>query len=218
VSPAAQELRNKLKAEFDVGRKAFHDSMTTTQTHIDVAGADLARLRANLKTQAAATRAATGLRVEELTRMLDAARDEQQGKIEDYLTTLQRDMGSLNAELKSATAGERADLELTAKAMRKEWDSTRAALTASLEAELSELKERIGSVRAAAAGTREAAKTTVRTRTADLHAKSEVAQKRLHALKQAGEAAFNEIHHGARAAMIDLRIAVERARADIHAA
>ena len=215
MSPTAQEMKTKLNAEFEAGRKTLHDAVATAQNTIDTATADLARLRANLKTEATEARTKTNARVDELTGKLDAAREEQQNRIEAYLKTLHREIGSINAELSRATLGEKADLETTLRAMRRESDSARVALTTSFECELTELKARVSSVRAAADQMKVAAKAMV---IAELHTGYEAAESKLRNLKQAGDAAFNELQHGVRKAFAELRKAVERARADIHAA
>jgi hypothetical protein len=116
-------------------------------------------------------------------------------------------------------AGKKAfHVEAKAKVVREEYDATRRALTASLDAELAEWKARIGTVLDTAAGKKVAATAAVHARIADLHAKHEAAQKKLHALKQANTAAFGDLHRGLETAIGELKTALQHARADIAAA
>jgi len=215
VSPTAQELKANLKAEFDARRKTLHDSVTTLQSTIDTATADLARLRVNLKTEVAEARTKTNARIDELTGNLDAAREAQQNRIGAFLDVLRHEISSINAELKLAAAGEKADLEATLRVMRRESDSARVALTTSLEGELTELKARIASVRTAADLTKTTAKAMV---IAELRAGYQAAETKMCNLNQSGDAAFNELQHGVRSALAELKSALKRARADIHPA
>ena len=59
-----------------------------------------------------------------------------------------------------------------------------------MDAELAELKARISTAQEAAAEKKATAKAAIQAKIADLQAKHEAAQKKLHALKQANAAAF----------------------------
>ena len=109
-------------------------------------------------------------------------------------------------------------VETKAKAFREEYDSARSALTASLDAELTEWKTRIGATLDAANEKKVAAKSAVQAKIADLQAKHEAAQKKLHALKQANAAAYGELQRALRTAIAEIKTAVQHARADISAA
>jgi chromosome segregation ATPase len=154
-------------------------------------------------------------RVTELTKDLDAARKEQQAKIEERLKQLHTSIQAINAELKHASAEGKAEEEAKAKVVREEYDSARRSLIGSVEAELVEWKARITTAFDAAAEKKAAATTALQAKVADVHAKHDAAQKKLHALKQANEAAFNELHRGVRAAIGELKTALEHARTDI---
>ena len=69
-----------------------------------------------------------------------------------------------------------------------------------------------------AAGKKAAATASIKVKIADLHAKHDAAQKKLHALKQTNAAAFGELHRGVQTAIGEVRTALEHARADIAAA
>lgn len=151
------ELKDKVTADFEAGKKAFHDAMVKAQSQIDTAAAEIHKLRAELKTQTDEARAKTMARVDELTKKLDATRKEQQTQIEARLKELHTNIESINAELKHATAEGKIAGEAKAKAAREEYDSARRALTASLDAELAEWKARIDAALDAAAGKKVAA-------------------------------------------------------------
>jgi len=214
----SQELKDKVSTDFEAGKKASHDAMAKVQSQIDVATAEVNKLRADLKTQTAEAKIKTLARVDELTKNLDATRKEQQDKTQARLKELHTDIESINGELKHATAEGKVAVDAKAKAVREEYDSTRSALTASLDAELAEWKARIGTAHDAAAEKKAATKATVQAKIADLHAKHEAAQKKLYALKQANSAAFGELHRGVQTAIAEVKTAVQHARADITAA
>jgi polyhydroxyalkanoate synthesis regulator phasin len=218
MSTKPQELKDKVTADFEAGKKAFHEAMTKAQGQIDTAAVEINKLRAELKTEAAEAKTKTAARVDELTKKLDATRKEQQDKIEARLKALHTEIDSVNAELKHASASEKVAIEAKAKALHAEYESTRKALTASLDAELAEWKTRIGTALDVAAEKKAEAKATIQAKLTDLHAKHEAAQKKLQALKQANAAAFGELHHGVRTAIGEVKTAVQHARADILAA
>ncbi len=216
--PKPQEVKDHVSADFEARRKAFHESMAKVQSQIDLAAAEMNKLRTEMKTQSADAKAKTVARVDELTKDLDATRKEQQEKIEARLKEIHADIESMNAELKHATTEGKVAVEAKAKTFREEYDSARSALTASLDAELAEWKTRIGATLDAAAEKKVAAKSAVQAKIADLQAKHEAAQKKLHALKQANAAAFSELQRGVRAAIAEVKTAVQHARTDISAA
>jgi hypothetical protein len=218
MSSTPLELKDKVTADFEAGKKAFHEAMAKAQGQVDVANAEITKLRAELKTQAAEAKTKTAARIDELTKKLDATRKEQQDKIEARLKALRTESDSVNAEVKHATAEDKVAFEAKAKALHEEYESTRTALTASLDAELAEWKTRINAVLDAAADRKAAAKATIQAKLSDLHAKQEAAQKKLQALKQANAAAFGELQHGVRTAINEVKTAVQHARADIRAA
>jgi predicted nucleic acid-binding Zn-ribbon protein len=202
----------------EADKKAFHAAMAKAQSHIDAATAEIQKLRAELKTQTTEAKDKTIARVDELTRDLDATRKGQQADIEAHLKKLHTDIDSLNAELKHATAQGKVEVEAKARAVREEYDAARKVLTASLDAELAEWKDRIGAAVDLAAGKKADAKTAVKAKIADLKAKHEAAQRKLHALKHADMAAFDELHHGVRTARAAVKTALQHAHADIAAA
>jgi len=217
--PKHQEAKDRVTVHFEAGKKAFHEAMEKAQSHIDVATVEINKLRGELKTHAAEAKTKTMARVDELTKNLDATRREQQDKIEGRLKELHADIGSLNAELKHATGEEKVAMEAKARAAHEEYDFARNALTASLDAELAEWKTRIGTALDEAAEKKAAAaKAAVQAKIADMQAKHEAAQKKLHALRQANAAAFGELQHGVRRAISEVKTAVQHARADIAAA
>ena len=216
--PEPQHLTAKPIPSFETDKKAFHDSMAKAQKQIDVATAEINKLRAELKAQTDEAKAKTMARVAELTKNLDATRQEQQAEIEARLKQLHTSIQSINAELKHATAEGEVAAEAKAKAVREEYDSARHALTASLEAELAEWKARINTTFGAAAEKKTAATAAVHAKLADLHAKQDAAQKQVHALKMANEAAFNELQRGVRVAIDEVKTALQRARADVTSA
>ena len=218
MNAKSQELKDKVTADFEAGKKAFHDALAKAQVEISTVTAEITRLRTDLKTETAEAKVNTMTRVNELTKKLDAARKEEQDKIEARLKELHNEIESVNAEVKHATAAGKVAAEAKAKAVREDYDSTRRALTASLDAELAEWKARINTSLDAAAETKAAAKAAVEAKIADLHAKHEAAQKKLQALKQANVAAFDELHRGVRTAIAEVKTAVQHARADITAA
>jgi predicted nucleic acid-binding Zn-ribbon protein len=215
MSATAQELKDRATTDFEAGKKAFHDAMTKAQSQIDVANAEVNKLRTDLKTQSDEVKSKTLARVDELTKNLETARREQQAEIEARLKELHKDIESTNADLKHATAEGKTAAEATAKALRQEYDSARHVLTASLDGELAELKALIGMAADVAAGKKAAATASVQAKLADLRAKHEAAQKKLHALKQANVAAFGELHRGVRSAIGEVTAALQRARKDI---
>jgi chromosome segregation ATPase len=215
--PQSQQLKYKMSADFEAGKKTFHDSMAKAQKQIDVTTAEVNKLRAELKTQTDEAKAKTMARVAELTKNLDTTRREQQAEIEERLKQLSTSIQSINAELKHATAEGKAAAEAKAKVLREEYDSARRALIASVEAELVEWKARISTAFDVATEKKASATAVIQTKVADVHAKHEVAQKKLHALKQANEAAFSELHRGVRAAIAEIETALQHARADIAA-
>jgi len=217
MTPTTQEVKDKMTAYFEADKKAFHDAMAKAQGHIDVATAEIQKLRAELNTQTTEAKAITVARVDELTKDLDATRKEQQAEIEAHLKKLHTDIDSLNTELKHATAQGKIAVEAKAKAVREEYASARSVLTASLDAELAEWKARIGAAVVAAAEKKADAKAAVQAKLADLHTKQADAQKKLHALKQADAAAFGELHHGVQTAIGEVKTALQHARAAIAA-
>jgi hypothetical protein len=217
MSSKPQELKNKVTADFEADKKAFHETMAKAQSHIDTATAEINKLRADLKTEAAESKTKTMARLDELTKNLDAARKDQQAEIEARLKGLHKDIESIIAELKRASAEERVAVEATAKTVREECNIVRGTLIASLEAELAEWKARIGTAVDAAAGKKASSKAAIQAKIADMHSKHDAAQKKLHALKQANAEAFDELHHGVRTAIADVKTAVQHARADIAA-
>jgi Skp family chaperone for outer membrane proteins len=216
--PETKQSKDKASADFEARKKAFHSSMAKVQKEIDAITAEANKLRAELKTQNDEAKAKTMARVTELTKNLDAARKGQQAEIEEFLKELHASMQSINAELKQATADGKAAAEAKAKVFREEYDSARHALTASLEAELAEWKARINTTFGAAAEKKTAATAAVHAKLADLHAKQDAAQKQVHALKMANEAAFNELQRGVRVAIDEVKTALQRARADVTSA
>jgi polyhydroxyalkanoate synthesis regulator phasin len=216
--PQPQQLKDKMSADFEAGKKTFHDSMAKAQKQIDATTAEVNKLRAELKTQTDEAKAKTMARVTELTKDLDAVRKEQQARIEERLKQLHTSIQSIDAELKHASAEGKTAAEAKAKLLREEYDSARRSLIASTEAELVEWKARISTAFDVAAGKKAAATAAVQAKVADVHAKHEAAQKKLHALKQANEAAFSELHRGVRAAIAEVKTALQHARADIDAA
>ena len=213
-----QESKENATTDFEAHKKAFHDTMTKVQSQINVAAAEIGKLRADMKTQTAEAKAKTLAHIEDVTKQLDAARKEQQDMIEAHLKALHTNVEAINAALKHATAAGKTAMEAKAKAVREEYDSARRALTASLDAELAEWKARIGAAVDAAAEKKADAKAAVQAKIADLNAKQEAAQKKLHALKQANTAAFGELHRGAQTAIAEVKTALEHARAAITAA
>jgi len=213
-----QGFREKTTADFEAGKKAFHDAMAKAQSQIDSGTAEVNKLRADLKTQTAEAKAKTMARVEELTKSLDATRKEQQDKIEARVKELHTQTESINAELKHATAEGKVAVEAKAKAVREQYDAARSALTASLDAELAEWKGRIGAAIDSAAEKKATAKAAVQEKIADLHAKHDAAQKKIQALKQANAAAFGELQHGVRTAIGEVKTAVQHARKEIASA
>jgi len=218
MNAKSQELKDKVTADFEAGKKAFHDALAKAQVEISTVTAEITRLRTDLKTETAEAKVNTMTRVNELTRKLDAARKEEQDKIEVRLKELHNEIESVNAEVKHATAAGKLAAEAKAKAVREDYDSTRRALIASLDAELAEWKARISTAFDAAAETKAAAKAAVQAKIADLHTRHEAAQKELQALKQANAAAFDELHRGVRTAIAEVKTAVQHARADLTAA
>jgi len=218
MNSKSQGLKDKVTADFEVGKKVFHGALSKAQVEIDAVTAEITKLRADLKTQTAEAKVKTMDRVNELTKKLDAARKEEQGKIDARLKELHKVTESVNAEVKHATAEGKAAAETKAKAVRQEYDSARGALAASLDAELAEWKARISDALAAAVEKKAAAKASVEAKIADLHVKHEAAQKKLDALKQADASAFGELHRGVRTAIAEVNTAAQRARAEIAAA
>ncbi|MGA2146676.1 MAG: hypothetical protein ABSH49_17135 [Bryobacteraceae bacterium] len=216
--PEPQHLTDKLTANFEADKKAFHDSMAKVQKQIDATTAEVNKLRGELKTQTDEAKAKTKARVTELTKNLDAARKEQQAEIEERMKQLHKSIQSINAELKHAAAEGKAVAEAKAKAVREQYDSARHALAASLEAELVEWKARISAAYDVAAEKKAAATAAIQAKMADLHAKHEAAQKKVNALKQANEGAFGELHRGVLAAIAEIKTALQHARADTTAA
>jgi len=214
VSFEPSELKDKMTADVEAGKKAFRDAMEKAQSQIDAAIAKIHTLRAELKTQADEARARTMARIDELTNSLDAARKAQQAQIEARLKELHPNIESIGAEVKHATAEEKVALA-KAKFVLEEYDFARRALTASLDAELAEWKARIGAALDTAAEKKVAAKAAVQAKIANLHAKHEAAQKKLRALKQANTAAFGELHRGVQTAIVEVKTALQHARADI---
>jgi predicted nucleic acid-binding Zn-ribbon protein len=217
MSSTPQQLKNRVTTDLEAGKQAFQDAMTKAQSQIDVADAEVDKLRAAFKTQSDEVKAKTLARVDELTKSLEATRREQHAAIEARLKELHSAIESTNADLKHATAETKVAMEATARALRAEYDSARRALTASLDAELAECKALIGMAVDVAAGKKAAATASVHAKIADLRAKQEAAQKKLHALKDANEAAFGELHQGVRTAIADVKTSVQRARAEIGA-
>jgi polyhydroxyalkanoate synthesis regulator phasin len=216
--PEPQHLTAKVAANFEADKKAFQDSMAKVQTQIDATTAEVNKLRAELTTQTDEAKTKTKARVTELTKDLDAVRKEQQARIEERLKELHTSIQSIDAELKHATAEGKAAAEAKAKVLREEYDSARRFLIASMEAELVEWKARIGAAFDAATEKKASATVVIHAKMADVHAKHGAAQKKLHALKQANEAAFSELHRSARAAIAEIRTALQKARSDIDAA
>ncbi len=212
-----QQLKDRVSADFEADKKAFHDSMAKVQKQIDATTAEVNKLRAVLKTQTDDAKVRTMARVAELTKNLDAVRKEQQAKIEERLKQLHTSIQSIDAELRHATAEGKAAAEAKARVVREEYDSARHALTVSLEAELVEWKARISTAFDVTTGKKASATAAIQAKMADVHAKHDAAQKRLHALKQANEAAFSELHRGVRAAIAEIETALQHARADIAA-
>ena len=212
-----QQLKDRVSADFEADKKAFHDSMAKVQEQIDATTAEVNKLRAELKTQTDEAKARTMARVAELTKKLDAARKEQQARIEERLKQLHTSIQSIDAELKHATAEGKAAAEAKATVLREEYDSARRSLIASMQAELVEWKARISTAFDVAAEKKTAAAAAIQAKMADVHAKHDAAQKKLHALKQANEAAFNELHRGVRVAIAEIETALQHARADIAA-
>jgi regulator of replication initiation timing len=210
-----EQMNDKVTVHFEAGKKAFHDAMAKAQSQIDVATAEVNKLRAHLKTQAAEAKAKTMARVDELTKSLDATRREQQDKIEARLKELHSDIESINAQLKHAAGEEKVALEAKAKAVGEEYSSARSAMTASLDAELVEWKARIGTALDAAVEKQAAAaKSAIQEKIADLHAKHDAAQKKVHALKQASAAAYGELQRGVRTAIGEMKTALQHVRSD----
>src|SRR5208283_1308978 len=141
--PEPQHLTDKLTANFEADKQAFHDSMAKVQKQIDATTAEVNKLRGELKTQTDEAKAKIMARVTELTKDLDAARKEQQAKIEERLKQLHTSIQAIDAELKHASAEGKAAAEAKAKVVREECDSARRSLIASVEAELVEWKARI---------------------------------------------------------------------------
>ena len=215
MSSTSQQLKDKMTADFEAGKKAFHEAMAKAQSQIDVATAEINKLRATLKTETAEAKAKTTARIDELNKKLDATRKEQQQKIEARLKELHTDIESVNAKL---AAEGKAAVEAKAKAFREEYDATRSALTASLDAELAEWEARINAALDAAAEKKAGAKAAIQAKIAELRAKHEAAKKQLHALKQANVSAFDELHRGVKTAIGEVKTAVHHAHADIAAA
>ena len=215
--PESQQSKDKASADFEARKKAFHDSMAKAQKQIDATTAEVNKLRGELKTQTDEAKAKTMARVTELTKNLDATRKEQQTEIEERLKRLHTSIQAIDAELKHASAEGKAAAEAKAKVVREEYDSARRSLIASVEAELVEWKARISTAFDVAAEKKAAATTAFQAKVADVHAKHDAAQKKVHALKQANEAAFSELHLGVRAAIAEVKTALQHARADIAA-
>lgn len=213
-----QKVKDTVINDFETRQKAFHAAMVKAQNRIDVAAEEMNKLRTNLKTQTAEAKAKTMARLENVTKELDAARKEQQVMIEANLKALHADVEAINASVKHATAAGKIAVEAEAKAVREEYASVRSVLTASLDAELAEWKVRIGAAVDLAAEKKADAKTAVKAKIADLKAKHEAAQRKLHALKHADMAAFDELHHGVRTARAAVKTALQHAHADIAAA
>ena len=128
MNTTSQELKSKVSADFEPAKKAFQDSMAKAQRQIDVATAEVNKLRAELKSQTDEAKVKTVARVTELTKNLDATRKQQQAEIEERLKQLHTSIQSINAELKHATAEGKVAAEAMAKAIREEYDSARRAL------------------------------------------------------------------------------------------
>jgi uncharacterized protein YicC (UPF0701 family) len=213
-----QELKDSITTNCEARKKAFHDAAAKTQSQIDVATGKIDKLRADLKTQTAEAKVSTMARIEDVSKELDAARKEQQAMIEAHLKALHTDVEAIDAALKQATAAGKTAVEAEAKTVREEYASARSALTASFEAELAEWKARIGGAVVAAAEKKTDAKAAIQAKLADLHAKQADAQKKLHALKLADAAAFDELCHGVRTAIAEVKTALQHAHKDIAAA
>lgn len=210
--------KNKAIAEFAADKKAFHDAKTQAQTHVDAIAAEIGKLRADLKTQAAEVKAKTITRIAELTKELDAKRKEKRDQIEARLKVLGGRMETIEGELKLAAAETKAEMEAESKAALEEYEFARKALTTSLEADLTELKTRIAAASVALDGKDEAVQSEIRTKIADLQARYEAAQKKLQAIKDASVVAFGELHHGVRTAVAEVKSAARRAQEHIAAA
>jgi hypothetical protein len=50
VTSKPDELKDKVIADLEAGKKAFHDAMAKAQSQIDAATAEIHKLRAELKT------------------------------------------------------------------------------------------------------------------------------------------------------------------------
>src|SRR5271166_6789684 len=85
MSSKPHPLKKKLTADFEADKKAFHEAMAKAQGHIDAVTTEIDKLRAELKTETAGAKVKTMARVNELTHNLDAARKDQQDRIEAYL-------------------------------------------------------------------------------------------------------------------------------------
>jgi uncharacterized protein YicC (UPF0701 family) len=175
MTPTSQEPKGTVITDFEVHRKAFHDSMEKLQRQLATATAEINTLRVNLKTQTVEARVKTMARLHDVMSELDAARKEQHDLIEAHLKALHVDVEAINAELKHATASGKMAAEAKVKEIRREVENTRKASIASLEAELAEWKARVDEVVYAVDEKRTGTRAGVQAKMADLRAKHEAA-------------------------------------------
>ena len=61
MSSKPSEVKDKVSADFEADKKAFHDTMAKAQGHIATVTAEINKLRADLKTQTAEAKEKTAL-------------------------------------------------------------------------------------------------------------------------------------------------------------
>ena len=207
--------KTKSSAEFEAGKKAFHEALQNAQTQVTAADHEMKKLRAEMKTQTADSRKKTMDQVDEVTKQLDSARKQEQQIIEAHLKAVHADIEATTAEMKHTGAAAKTAAEAMLKVMHDEYDSAKRSLIAVMDAELAELKARLDDGKHQAAEVKAAVKSAVDAKIAHARSKHEAAQKQLGALKQANTAAFNEVHRGVQSAISEVKTALEHARAEI---
>lgn len=210
-----QQTKSSENTEFEARKKAYHEAMQKAQSQVTAATAEVYKLRAEMKKQTAEARDKSIQKLHEATKELDAARKQEQRAIEAHLKAIHADMVATDAELKHATAAAKKAAEARAKVIHEEYEAAKRSLIAVMDAELAEWKARIDEASHLAAQVKADVKSSVDAKIADVSAKQEAAQKKLHSLKQANATAFNEVQHGVQAAIGEVKTALEHARADI---
>jgi len=219
TSKKNQHKKHSTATEFEARKKAFHAAMEKTQHQIAAAAGEIRKLRTDMETQTAQARDKTMIQLERASKLLDAARKQQQQVIEEHLKAVHTDLEAAEAEATHATAAARMAAEAKARELREEYDSTRHALITSIEGELAEWKSRVDQALLHVAAEKKAdLNAGVQAKIADLHAKHDAAEKSLDSLKQASVVAFRELHRGLNTAITELETAFQHALTDVASA